>query len=111
VSVRIDHVVTSGVFSLDGDDFDVDNNIWIIGDDDQVVVIDAAHDHRPILDAIGGRKVLGIVCSHAHNLPTLLAHRSCCTPTIPSCGKWCIRTGGSTIRSPTATSSLWQVSG
>jgi glyoxylase-like metal-dependent hydrolase (beta-lactamase superfamily II) len=67
VSVRIDHVVTSGVFSLDGDDFDVDNNIWIIGDDDQVVVIDAAHDHRPILDAIGGRKVLGIVCSHAHN--------------------------------------------
>jgi glyoxylase-like metal-dependent hydrolase (beta-lactamase superfamily II) len=67
VSVRIDHVVTSGVFSLDGDDFDVDNNIWIIGDDDQVVVIDAAHDHRPILHAIGGRKVLGIVCSHAHN--------------------------------------------
>lgn len=67
MSVRIDHVVTSGVFSLDGDDFDVDNNIWIIGDDDQVVVIDAAHDHRPILDAIGGRKVLGIVCSHAHN--------------------------------------------
>lgn len=67
MSVRIDHVVTSGVFSLDGDDFDVENNIWIIGDDDQVVVIDAAHDHRPILDAIGGRKVLGIICSHAHN--------------------------------------------
>ncbi|MDH3706907.1 MAG: MBL fold metallo-hydrolase, partial [Acidimicrobiia bacterium] len=35
---RIDRVITSGVFSLDGDDFDVDNNIWIVGDDREVVV-------------------------------------------------------------------------
>ena len=40
-------------FSLDGADFDVDNNIWVVGDDPEVVVIDAAHDHRPIAD--GGR--------------------------------------------------------
>jgi glyoxylase-like metal-dependent hydrolase (beta-lactamase superfamily II) len=64
---RIDHVVTSGIFSLDGEDFEVDNNIWIVGDDHEVVVLDAAHDHRPILDAIGGRRVTAIVCTHAHN--------------------------------------------
>lgn len=63
----IDRVVTSGVFSLDGQDFDVDNNVWIIGDDREVVVVDAAHDHRPILEGIGGRRLRAIVCTHGHN--------------------------------------------
>jgi len=64
---RIDHVVTAGIFSLDGEDFEVENNIWIVGDDREVIVIDAAHDHRPILEGIGGRRVRAIVCTHAHN--------------------------------------------
>ena len=64
---RIDRVITSGIFSLDGEDFDVDNNIWLIGDDEEVIVVDAAHEHRPILDGIGGRRVKAIVCTHAHN--------------------------------------------
>ncbi len=64
---RIDRVVTSGVFSLDGQDFDVENNIWLVGDDREVLVVDAAHDHRPILDGVAGRKVKAIVCTHAHN--------------------------------------------
>ena len=64
---RIDHVVTSGIFSLDGEDFQVDNNIWIVGDDREVVVVDAAHDHRPILAGIGGRKVKAVICTHGHN--------------------------------------------
>lgn len=67
MTLRIDHVVTSGVFSLDGEDFDVDNNIWIIGDERDVVVVDAAHDHRPILEAVAGRNVLGVLCTHGHN--------------------------------------------
>jgi glyoxylase-like metal-dependent hydrolase (beta-lactamase superfamily II) len=29
----IEHVTTAGVFSLDGQDFDVENNIWLIGGD------------------------------------------------------------------------------
>ena len=64
---RIDHVVTAGIFSLDGEDFEVENNIWIVGDDQEVIVLDAAHDHRPILEAIDGRRVRSIVCTHAHN--------------------------------------------
>ena len=44
MSARIDHVVTSGMFSLDGEDFDVDNNVWLVGDDAEVLVVDAAHD-------------------------------------------------------------------
>ena len=64
---RVERVITSGTFSLDGQDFDVDNNIWLIGDDTEVLVVDAAHDHRPIVDAIGGRRVVAIVCTHGHN--------------------------------------------
>lgn len=67
MSARIDRVVTSGVFSLDGQDFDVDNNVWLVGDDREVVIVDAAHDAATILDAVGGRTVIAIVCTHAHN--------------------------------------------
>jgi glyoxylase-like metal-dependent hydrolase (beta-lactamase superfamily II) len=65
--MTIERVVTSGTFSLDGGDFDVDNNVWLVGDDREVLVVDAAHDHEPILDAIGGRTVVAIVATHGHN--------------------------------------------
>jgi glyoxylase-like metal-dependent hydrolase (beta-lactamase superfamily II) len=67
VSARIDKAVVSGVFSLDGQDFDVDNNVWLVGDDDEVLVIDAPHDAAPIVEAIGGRRVRAIVLTHGHN--------------------------------------------
>ncbi|MBA2283750.1 MAG: MBL fold metallo-hydrolase [Actinomycetota bacterium] len=63
----MERVVTSGTFSIDGEDFDVDNNVWLVGDGDEVLVVDAAHDHRPIVAAVGGRKVVAIVATHGHN--------------------------------------------
>jgi glyoxylase-like metal-dependent hydrolase (beta-lactamase superfamily II) len=67
MTLRIDRVVTHGIFSLAGQDFEVDNNIWIVGDDRDVIVLDAAHDHRPIVDAVGGRNVQALIMSHGHN--------------------------------------------
>ena len=67
MTARIDKVVVSGVFSLDGQDFDVDNNVWLVGDDDEVLVIDAPHRAEPIVEAIGGRRVTAIVLTHGHN--------------------------------------------
>jgi glyoxylase-like metal-dependent hydrolase (beta-lactamase superfamily II) len=67
MGARIEKVVVSGVFSLDGQDFDVDNNVWLVGDDDDVLVVDAPHDAAPIVDAIGGRRVTAIVLTHGHN--------------------------------------------
>ncbi|MEV4331867.1 MBL fold metallo-hydrolase [Streptomyces sp. NPDC049597] len=64
---RIEHLVTSGTFSLDGGTWDVDNNVWIVGDDDEAVVIDAAHDAGAILAAVGDRRLTAVVCTHAHN--------------------------------------------
>ena len=65
--VRAERVVTSGVFTLDGQSFDVDNNVWLYGDEDDVVVVDAAHDAQAIASAVGGRNVVAIVCTHGHN--------------------------------------------
>lgn len=67
MTVRIDHAVVSGTFSLDGETFDVDNNVWVVGDDTECVVIDAPHDVEPILALVGGRKVLAVLCTHAHD--------------------------------------------
>jgi glyoxylase-like metal-dependent hydrolase (beta-lactamase superfamily II) len=66
-AVRVDRVVTSGTFSLDGDTWDVDNNVWVIGNDDECIVIDAAHDGRPILAAVGKRRVIAILLTHGHD--------------------------------------------
>ncbi|MFN2504315.1 MAG: MBL fold metallo-hydrolase [Acidimicrobiales bacterium] len=63
----IERVVTAGVFALDGGEWEVENNIWIIGDDREVVVVDAAHDHEPIVEAVARRRVAGIVLTHGHN--------------------------------------------
>jgi glyoxylase-like metal-dependent hydrolase (beta-lactamase superfamily II) len=67
MAVRVDHAVVSGTFSLDGETFDVDNNIWVVGDDESCLVIDAPHDVEAILAVVGGRSVKAIVCTHAHD--------------------------------------------
>jgi len=64
---RVDHAVTSGTFSLDGETHQVDNNVWVVGDDSECVVIDAPHDVEAILAVVGGRRVKAIVCTHAHD--------------------------------------------
>jgi glyoxylase-like metal-dependent hydrolase (beta-lactamase superfamily II) len=63
----IERVVTSGTFSLDGGTWQVDNNVWLVGDEREVIVVDAAHDADAIAAAVGDRRVLGIVCTHAHD--------------------------------------------
>ena len=67
MTARIDHGVTSGTFSLDGGTFDVDNNVWVLGDDIECVVIDAPHAVEPIVELVAGRRVVAILCTHAHD--------------------------------------------
>jgi glyoxylase-like metal-dependent hydrolase (beta-lactamase superfamily II) len=67
MTARVWNVVTSGVFELDGGSWDVDNNVWLIGDDSEVFVVDAAHDADAIATAVGDRTVRAIICTHAHN--------------------------------------------
>lgn len=65
--VRIDRIVTSGTFSLDGGTWDVDNNVYLVGDDEDVVVIDPAHDAQAVRDAVGSRRVRRVLLTHGHD--------------------------------------------
>ena len=67
MTARIDATVTTGTFSLDGQTFDVDNNVWVVGDDAECVVIDAPHDVAAIAEVVGQRRVVAILCTHAHD--------------------------------------------
>ena len=67
MTARVDHGTTSGTFSLDGETFEVENNVWVIGDDAECVVVDAPHDVDGILAVVGERKVKAILCTHAHD--------------------------------------------
>lgn len=60
-------VVTAGTFSLDGGTWEVENNVWVIGDEEECVVVDAAHDAAPILEAVAGRRVVAVLLTHAHD--------------------------------------------
>jgi glyoxylase-like metal-dependent hydrolase (beta-lactamase superfamily II) len=65
--MTIELVTTDGIFALDGGEWAVTNNIWIVGDDREVIVFDAAHQSVPIAAAVNGRRVKAIVLTHGHN--------------------------------------------
>lgn len=67
MTARVDHTTASGTFTLDGQTYDVENNVWVVGDDHECVVIDAPHDVDRILAVVGDRHVKGILCTHAHD--------------------------------------------
>ena len=64
---RVDHLLTSGTFSLDGGCWEVENNVWVIGDDAECVLIDAPHDAAAIATVIGERRLIAVLCTHAHD--------------------------------------------
>ena len=41
-------------------------NVWIVGDDDEVIVIDPGTDTAGVLDVVGDREVLAVICTHGH---------------------------------------------
>ncbi|MDJ0339253.1 MBL fold metallo-hydrolase [Cryobacterium sp. PH31-O1] len=67
MTARIEHLVTEGTFSLDGGTWALENNVWIVGDETECVVIDAAHNADAILAAVGDRRLLAVVSTHGHN--------------------------------------------
>lgn len=65
--MAIELVTTDGIFALDGGEWAVTNNIWLVGNEREVIVFDAAHDADTIIGAINGRRVKAIVLTHGHN--------------------------------------------
>jgi glyoxylase-like metal-dependent hydrolase (beta-lactamase superfamily II) len=67
VTARVEHLVKAGQFHLDGGSWEVENNVWLVGDEEEVLVIDAPHDAQAIRAAVGDRRLVAIACTHAHD--------------------------------------------
>jgi glyoxylase-like metal-dependent hydrolase (beta-lactamase superfamily II) len=50
-----------------------DVNAWIVGDDEEVIVIDPGRDADAVLGAVGEREVLAVICTHGHTAHTAAA--------------------------------------
>jgi glyoxylase-like metal-dependent hydrolase (beta-lactamase superfamily II) len=60
MEARIERVASPG---------DVDapeSNAWIVGDDDEVIVVDPGRDADAVLSAVGDREILAVICTHGH---------------------------------------------
>ena len=62
MATRIDQLSSPAV--ADGGTDEV--NVWIVGDDDEVIVIDPGTDMAGVLDVVGDREVLAVICTHGH---------------------------------------------
>jgi glyoxylase-like metal-dependent hydrolase (beta-lactamase superfamily II) len=49
-----------------GDAGSAEGNAWIVGDDDEVIVVDPGRDAAAVLDATADREILAIICTHGH---------------------------------------------
>ncbi|GAB3193794.1 MBL fold metallo-hydrolase [Nesterenkonia suensis] len=66
-TARIEHLITAGTFSLDGGTWEVENNVYLVGDDEEVLIIDPSHDADAVAEQVGDRQVLGILLTHGHD--------------------------------------------
>jgi glyoxylase-like metal-dependent hydrolase (beta-lactamase superfamily II) len=53
MDARIDQVVT-------------DANTWIVGDDEEVIVVDPGTDAGAVLAKVGDREIIAVICTHGH---------------------------------------------
>lgn len=65
-NVRIERLVTNGTLVREAQEFYIENNVWLIGNDEEVLIIDAAHDATAIERAVAGRETRGILLTHGH---------------------------------------------
>ncbi len=57
MEARIDQVAAGGAEA---------GNTWLIGDDEEVIVVDPGTDAAAVLAAAGDREVIAVICTHGH---------------------------------------------
>ena len=65
-TARIERVRITGSLSTTSGSIEIENNVWLVGNDDEVVIIDASHDAARIVQAVHGRTVRAILLTHGH---------------------------------------------
>jgi glyoxylase-like metal-dependent hydrolase (beta-lactamase superfamily II) len=57
MEARVERVVAAGK---------ADRNAWVIGDDEEVIVVDPGEDSGAVLETVGDRAILAVICTHGH---------------------------------------------
>lgn len=73
MAARIERVWTPRVAEHDDSPETGEANAWLIGDDDEVIVVDPGEDSAGVLDAVGDREILAVICTHGHATHTAAA--------------------------------------
>lgn len=72
MDARIEQVVTSGKVVVDDEEYDVENNTYIVGDDEAVIVIDPGFDAEAVLKDVGEREVMAVIVTDGRHLASVL---------------------------------------
>lgn len=63
--IRLEHLVTAGHPDPAGPPIH-ETNVWLLGNDEEVILVDPATQPTPVVAAVAGRTVRAIVITHGH---------------------------------------------
>ena len=66
MDARIERVWTPRVAEREASADAAEANAWIVGDDEEVIVIDPGEDAIGVFEMVGDREVLAVICTHGH---------------------------------------------
>jgi len=66
MDARIERVRNPAAAEQDEIAEDAEANSWVIGDDEEVIVIDPGEDGAAVLQVVGDREVIAVICTHGH---------------------------------------------
>jgi glyoxylase-like metal-dependent hydrolase (beta-lactamase superfamily II) len=66
VDARVERMWSQQIADQDVAAIGAECNGWLIGDDDEVIVIDPGEHADAVLDAVGEREILAVICTHGH---------------------------------------------
>jgi glyoxylase-like metal-dependent hydrolase (beta-lactamase superfamily II) len=66
MDARIERVWTPRVAERGESADAAEGNAWVIGDDEEVIVIDPGEEATGVLETVGDREILAVICTHGH---------------------------------------------
>jgi glyoxylase-like metal-dependent hydrolase (beta-lactamase superfamily II) len=66
LDARIERVRTPQAAEREASADAAEPNTWVVGDDEEVIVIDPGEDAGAVLEMVGDREILAVICTHGH---------------------------------------------
>jgi glyoxylase-like metal-dependent hydrolase (beta-lactamase superfamily II) len=66
VDARVERMWSQQIAEQDVSAIGAECNGWLIGDDDEVIVIDPGDAAEPVLEQVGDREIVAVICTHGH---------------------------------------------